>query len=81
MGGALGAAGALIQGLTRNPLGDPGILGIEAGAAFAVVLAIFLLGISSAAGFVWFAFAGAVASGASWSTRWAPRAAALEPRP
>ncbi len=63
VGGSLGAAGALIQGLTRNPLGDPGILGIEAGAAFAVVLAIFLLGISSATGFVWFAFAGAVVAG------------------
>lgn len=63
VGGALGAAGALIQGMTRNPLADPGILGIEAGAALAVVLAIFLLGISSAAGFVWFAFAGATAAG------------------
>ena len=38
-GGALGAAGALMQGVTRNPLAEPGILGISAGAAFAVVLA------------------------------------------
>ena len=46
VGAALGAAGALMQGVTRNPLAEPGILGINAGAAFAVVLAIFLLGIS-----------------------------------
>ncbi len=63
VGGSLGAAGALIQGVTRNPLADPGILGIEAGAALAVVLAIFLLGIGSPAGFVWFAFAGAAGAG------------------
>ena len=40
VGAALGAAGALMQGVTRNPLAEPGILGINAGAAFAVVLAI-----------------------------------------
>ena len=33
-----------MQGLTRNPLADSGILGINSGAAFAVVLAVFLLG-------------------------------------
>lgn len=49
--------GALLQGLTRNPLADPGILGFEAGAALAVVAAIFLLGVSSIAGYVWFALA------------------------
>ena len=38
VGAALGGAGALMQGVTRNPLADPGILGINAGAAFAVVL-------------------------------------------
>ncbi|MQA74228.1 MAG: iron chelate uptake ABC transporter family permease subunit [Solirubrobacterales bacterium] len=59
VGAALGAAGALMQGLTRNPLADPGILGINAGAAFAVVLGIFLLGISSIQGYVWFALLGA----------------------
>src|SRR5918998_1033342 len=46
-GAALGAAGALMQGVTRNPLAEPGILGINAGAAFGVVLAISLLGIGS----------------------------------
>ncbi|MGY1806461.1 FecCD family ABC transporter permease [Blastococcus sp. SYSU D00669] len=60
VGAALGAAGALMQGHTRNPLGDPGLLGITAGASLAVVLAIFLLGVRAPAGYVWFAFAGAL---------------------
>ncbi len=60
-GAALGVSGALIQGHTRNPLGDPGLLGVTAGASFAVVLAIVLLGVGSPAGYVWFAFAGALA--------------------
>ena len=59
VGAALGAAGALMQGVTRNPLAEPGILGINAGAAFAVVLAIFLLGVSSVAAYAWFALFGA----------------------
>jgi len=58
-GAALGPAGAVMQALTRNPLADPGILGINAGAAAAVVSAISFLGITSFTGFVWFAFAGA----------------------
>jgi iron complex transport system permease protein len=56
---ALGLAGALMQALTRNPLADPGILGINAGAAAAVVLAIRVLGVGSLTGYIWFAFAGA----------------------
>lgn len=56
---ALGLAGALMQALTRNPLADPGILGINAGAATAVVLAIRVLGVGSLTGYIWFAFAGA----------------------
>ncbi len=59
VGGALGLVGALMQGLTRNPLADPGILGINAGAAFAMVLAISFFGISDLQGYIWFAFAGA----------------------
>ncbi|WP_156759097.1 FecCD family ABC transporter permease [Microbacterium karelineae] len=55
---ALGMAGAMIQGHTRNPLADPGILGVSAGAACAVVLATLLLGVGSATGTVWFALAG-----------------------
>ena len=58
-GVALGLAGALMQALTRNPLADPGILGINAGAATAVVLAIRVLGVASLTGYIWFAFAGA----------------------
>ncbi|WP_232620517.1 FecCD family ABC transporter permease [Rothia kristinae] len=46
IGASLAAAGAAMQGVTRNPLGDPGILGINAGAAATVVLGITLLGIS-----------------------------------
>ncbi len=59
---ALGLAGALMQALTRNPLADPGILGINAGAAAAVVLAIRVLGVATLAGYIWFAFAGAAAA-------------------
>ncbi|PFG37110.1 iron complex transport system permease protein [Flavimobilis soli] len=62
VGAALGLAGALMQGMTRNPLADPGLLGVNAGASAAVVVAIMLLGISSPAGYVWFAFAGAAAA-------------------
>jgi iron complex transport system permease protein len=60
VGMALGMSGALIQALTRNPLADPGILGVNAGAAFFVVLAVGLFGISSIQGYIWFAFLGAV---------------------
>ncbi|GAB3163073.1 hypothetical protein GCM10027059_16820 [Myceligenerans halotolerans] len=58
VGMALGIAGAMIQGHSRNPLADPGILGVSAGAACAVVLAILFLGVGSAAGYVWFALIG-----------------------
>ncbi|MGY2085468.1 FecCD family ABC transporter permease [Blastococcus sp. SYSU DS0539] len=60
VGAALGLAGALMQGHTRNPLGDPGLLGVTAGASLAVVLAISTLGITSPGGYVWFAFVGAL---------------------
>ncbi len=58
-GAALGLAGTLMQALTRNPLADPGILGINAGAAAAVVAAISFLGLAGFGSYVWFAFAGA----------------------
>ncbi|MGK5630338.1 FecCD family ABC transporter permease [Streptomyces sp. URMC 123] len=58
-GAALGLAGAVMQALTRNPLADPGLLGINAGAAAAVVTAISFLGVTSLTGYVWFAFLGA----------------------
>src|SRR3712207_6722091 len=60
VGMALGMAGALAQGHTRNPLGDPGLLGVTAGASLGVVLAIHLLGVGTPTGYVWFAFAGAL---------------------
>lgn len=60
VGMALAMAGALIQALTRNPLADPGILGVNAGAAFFVVIAVGFFGLSSIAGYVWFAFLGAI---------------------
>ncbi|WP_412544032.1 iron chelate uptake ABC transporter family permease subunit [Longispora sp. K20-0274] len=59
VGAALGLSGALTQALTRNPLADPGLLGVNMGAATAVVVAIAFLRITAVAGFVWFAFAGA----------------------
>jgi iron complex transport system permease protein len=59
VGAALGASGTLMQGLTRNPLADPGILGVNAGAALFVVVAIHTFGVTSLIGYVWFAFAGA----------------------
>lgn len=49
-----------MQALTRNPLADPGILGVTAGASFAIVLAVGVLGLGSFYGYVWFAFAGAL---------------------
>jgi iron complex transport system permease protein len=59
VGAALGVAGALMQGITRNPLADPGILGINAGAALGVVGAVSFLRISSLPVYALFAFAGA----------------------
>ncbi|TJZ43420.1 iron ABC transporter permease [Streptomyces piniterrae] len=59
VGAALGLAGTVMQALTRNPLADPGILGINAGASAAVVSAISFFGVTSLTGYVWFAFAGA----------------------
>jgi iron complex transport system permease protein len=59
VGVALGLAGALMQALTRNPLADPGLLGVNAGAAAAVVISIGLLGITGTTAYVWMAFVGA----------------------
>jgi len=58
-GSALGAAGAVMQGVARNPLADPGLLGVDAGAALFVVIAIYTFGVGSLLGYVWFAFVGA----------------------
>ena len=61
-GAALGLAGAAMQGVARNPLADPGIIGINAGAALAVVTGIYVFGVSSLTGYIWFAFVGAAAA-------------------
>lgn len=62
VGAALAVAGAMMQGLTRNPLASPGILGINAGASFAVVLGVLLLGSPPLATYALFAFVGAAAA-------------------
>ncbi|MFJ5047875.1 FecCD family ABC transporter permease [Streptomyces sp. NPDC098077] len=59
-GAALGVSGALIQALTRNPLADPGILGVNAGAGFAVTIGVGFLGLSSINAYLWLSFAGAI---------------------
>jgi iron complex transport system permease protein len=59
VGAALGVGGALMQGHTRNPLADPGLLGVTAGASFAVVIGIFVFGVTSLSGYAWFSLAGA----------------------
>ncbi|HSU02800.1 MAG TPA: iron ABC transporter permease [Nocardioides sp.] len=59
VGGALGLAGALMQGLTRNPLADPGILGVNAGATFAMVVGMTSFGLTAMSQFLPMAFVGA----------------------
>jgi len=59
VGAALGLSGALMQSLTRNPLAEPGLLGINAGAAFAVVIGIAHLGVGTVAGYLPLALLGA----------------------
>jgi len=58
-GGALGLAGAIMQGVTRNPLADPGILGVNMGASLAVVIGIAWFGMSTLGAYVWTAILGA----------------------
>lgn len=62
VGAALGLAGTVMQSLTRNPLADPGLLGVSAGSTLAVVLAVSALDLTSLYGYIWFAFAGALAA-------------------
>ncbi|MFE9851250.1 FecCD family ABC transporter permease [Streptomyces sp. NPDC005576] len=59
-GVALGLAGALMQGVTRNPLADPGLLGVNAGASAFVVLAMGVLGLTAPGQYIWFGFGGAL---------------------
>jgi iron complex transport system permease protein len=62
VGAALGLSGVLLQGVTRNPLADPSIMGLSAGATAFVVLGIAVLGIRELSGYVWLAFAGTAAA-------------------
>lgn len=62
VGAAFGVGGALIQAITRNPLADPGLLGVNAGAAFAVTAGVGFFGVTSLSGYIWFAFVGAIAA-------------------
>ncbi|MEM9808209.1 MAG: iron chelate uptake ABC transporter family permease subunit, partial [Cyanobacteria bacterium P01_D01_bin.56] len=62
VGAAVAVAGAIMQGLTRNPLADPGILGINAGAALAVVVSVFWFDAASLNVYAGFALAGAAIS-------------------
>ena len=62
VGAALGLAGAALQSVTRNPLADPGLLGINAGASLAMVLSISVLGLSGVHVYVVLAFAGGAAA-------------------
>lgn len=63
VGAALGAAGVVMQALTRNPLADPGILGVNAGAAAGIAIAIAFFGQTEAGSYVWFGLGGAALSG------------------
>lgn len=63
VGAGFAVAGAIMQGLTRNPLADPGILGINSGAAFAVVTCVFLIGSPSMTMYAVFALLGAAIAG------------------
>ncbi|MFI7382255.1 FecCD family ABC transporter permease [Streptomyces sp. NPDC049813] len=58
-GAALGLAGAVMQGVARNPLADPGLLGVNAGASVFVVLAISVLSLTDPQQYIWFGFLGA----------------------
>ncbi|MGW0083603.1 FecCD family ABC transporter permease [Streptomyces sp. NPDC003393] len=63
-GAALAVAGTMMQGITRNPIAEPGILGISQGASLGVVCAIAFGGVHTVSGYVWFAFTGAALAAA-----------------
>ncbi|GEL26515.1 iron ABC transporter permease [Pseudonocardia sulfidoxydans NBRC 16205] len=63
-GAALGLAGTIMQALARNPLADPGILGVNAGAALFIVVGINFFSLTALTGYVWFGFIGAALASA-----------------
>ncbi|MGW8383796.1 FecCD family ABC transporter permease [Streptomyces albidoflavus] len=62
IGAALALSGAVMQGVTRNPLADPGILGVNMGASLAVVTGVAFFGLASPTSYIWVAIVGAAAS-------------------
>ncbi|MGY0487941.1 FecCD family ABC transporter permease [Streptomyces sp. WG-D5] len=75
VGAALGLAGGVMQVLTRNPLADPGLLGVNAGSSAAVVTAISVFGITSFSGYLWFALIGAAVAAVAVNALGGTRAA------
>lgn len=65
VGAALGTSGAMMQALARNPLADPGLLGINAGAATAIVIGLALFGLNLPIFYLWFGLLGAALAGAA----------------
>lgn len=65
VGAALGIGGAVAQGLTRNALADPGLLGVSAGAALAIVMGTFVFGITALAPQLALGIVGASSAGAA----------------
>ncbi|MEV3854868.1 iron ABC transporter permease [Streptomyces sp. NPDC050095] len=63
-GAALGLAGAVMQSVTRNPIADPGILGVSQGAASGVVIAVSVFSVTSYTAYVWWGFLGALCAAA-----------------
>ncbi|MEF3307247.1 FecCD family ABC transporter permease [Paenibacillus sp. GYB003] len=63
VGASLGIAGTLLQALTKNPLADLGLMGINSGAGLAIVCAVTFFSVSSLRDYTWIAFIGAIASG------------------
>ncbi|MEU7980974.1 iron ABC transporter permease [Micromonospora sp. NPDC049081] len=62
VGAALALSGAVMQGVTRNPLADPGILGVNMGAMLAIAVAMTTVGLYTATMYIWVAIAGAAVS-------------------
>lgn len=64
VGAALALSGTTMQAVTRNPLADPGILGVSSGAALAVVAGIAFFGMSDPHAYIWVAIGGAALAAA-----------------
>ncbi|WP_433789211.1 FecCD family ABC transporter permease [Actinoplanes sp. CA-252034] len=62
VGAALALSGTVMQGVTRNPLADPGILGVNMGAMLAIAVGMVTVGLYTATAYIWFAIAGAAVS-------------------